>query len=89
VIFGQRGGRTTVELEMRIRDGQAVERRIALKRRDDPSDVFLLVLAATRTNRELMWSQPSLFADLPRLRTANVLAALRRGEHRPTGLVLL
>jgi transcriptional regulator with XRE-family HTH domain len=35
-----RGCRTTLELEMRLRDSQAVARRVALKRRDDPSDGF-------------------------------------------------
>lgn len=83
------GERTTIELEMRLRDGQAVERRLALKRRDDPPDRFLLIVAATRTNRRALADGAGLFPDLPRLRTANVLAALARGEHPPTGLMLL
>src|SRR4051812_28660374 len=42
MLFGH-GSRTAVELEMRVRDSQAVERRLSLKRRDDPTDAFLLV----------------------------------------------
>ena len=34
--------RCAVELEMRLRDAQAVRRRIDLKRRDDPTEAFLL-----------------------------------------------
>jgi transcriptional regulator with XRE-family HTH domain len=84
-----RGVRTAVELEMRIRDAQALERRVALKRRDDPTEQFLLALANTRTNRRVLLEQPELFADLPRLRPSIVARALRAGRHPPTGLVLV
>ena len=40
VLIGD-GRRTAIEVEMRIRDVQALERRIAMKRRDDPTDEFL------------------------------------------------
>ncbi len=79
--------RTGIELEARVRDVQAVTRRHALKRRDDPVDSFLLVLADTRSNRRVMDVYGDLLRHLPRLRTANVLAALRAGEHPPTGLI--
>ena len=88
VLHGQRK-RTAIELEMRLQDGQAVERRIALKRRDDPTDAFLLAIAGTRANRRLLRADPGLFADLPRLRESDVLAALEARRHPPTGLVLL
>jgi hypothetical protein len=83
------GRRTGIELEMRLRDGQAVERRINLKRRDDPVDRFLLLVADTRTNRRVLAERPDLFEDLPRLRLVLVTDALRAGEHPPTGLVLI
>ena len=88
VVSGRRR-RTAIELEMRLHDGQAVERRVALKRRDDPTEAFLLVIAGTRTNRRVLRDHPELFPDLPRLRLADVLAALEAGQHPPTGLVLV
>jgi len=83
------GERTAVELEMRLRDAQAVERRLATKRRDDPPDHFLLMIADTRTNRRVLADQPELFPDLPRLRLSKVLQALSQGRHPPTGLTLV
>ncbi len=83
------GRRTAIELEMRLRDGQAVERRVALKRRDDPTDSFLLAIAGTRANRRLLRDHPDLFADLARLRVTDVIAALEAGRHPSTGLVLV
>jgi len=88
VVFGS-GERTAVELEMRIRDGQALERRLALKRRDDPPDRFLLAVADTRANHRLFRDDPDLFPDLPRLRTSLVLRALEKGEHPPNGAVFV
>ena len=88
MILGQ-GERTGVELEMRLRDAQAVERRLAAKRRDDPPDHFLLLIADTRTNRTVLRDEPELFPDLPRLRLSKVLKALSEGRHPPTGLVLV
>ncbi len=83
------GLRTTFELEMRLRDAQAVERRIALKRRDDPPDRFVLLVAATRHNRQVLADHPGLFPDLPRLRPSTVVRALESGRHPPSGLILL
>jgi hypothetical protein len=88
VLFGA-GERTTSELEMRLYDGQAQLRRISLKRRDDPAEHFLLVVADTRANRRALREFADLFAELPRLRTGTVLAELRAGRHPPTGLILL
>jgi transcriptional regulator with XRE-family HTH domain len=81
--------RTAVEVEMRIRDGQALERRLALKRRDDKVENFVLVVADTRTNRQLLREHPDLFSDLPRLTRRAVLVAVRAGRHPPSGVVLL
>jgi transcriptional regulator with XRE-family HTH domain len=84
-----RGERTAIELEMRLRDGQAVERRIGLKLRDDRPDHFLLLIADTRHNRRVLAAYPGLFADPPRLRPAVVLRALEAGSHPPTGLLFI
>jgi transcriptional regulator with XRE-family HTH domain len=83
------GARTTVELEMRIGDAQAVERRISLKRRDDPPDRFVLMVAATRHNRQVLADHPTFFADLPRLRPSTVFRALEAGRHPPSALILV
>lgn len=83
------GERTAVELESRLMDVQATTRRHNLKRRDDPVDHFLLVVADTKHNRRVLAEFADLLPDLPRLRTANVLAALRAGRHPGTGHVLL
>jgi transcriptional regulator with XRE-family HTH domain len=83
------GLRTAVELEMRLRDGQAAERRINLKRRDDPTDRFLLLVADTRTNRRVLAEHPDLFLELERVRLPVVIRALEAGEHPPTGLVMI
>ena len=83
------GLRTTFELEMRLRDAQAVDRRIALKRRDDPPDRFVLLIAATRHNRRVLADHPGLFPNLPRLRPSTVFRALEAGRHPPSGLILL
>lgn len=88
VIRGN-GKRTAVELEMRLRDGQAVARRLNLKRRDDPTEAFLLLLADTRTNRCALEEHPEVFGDLVRLRPSRVHAALNAGEHPPSGILLV
>jgi transcriptional regulator with XRE-family HTH domain len=88
VMFGRRQ-RTAVELEMRLRDVQAMRRRIDLKRRDDPTESFLLLLADTRGNRRVLAEFVGLFADLPRLRPNVVRAALAAGRHPPSGLLLI
>lgn len=88
MLFGG-GRRTAIELEMRLRDIQALRRRIDLKRRDDPTEEFLLLVADTRNNRRVLAEFEDLFGDLPRLRPSRVRAALATGEHPPTGLVLV
>ena len=83
------GKRTAVELEMRLSDGQALERRINLKRRDDQTEGFVLLVADTRTNRRVLAEHPDLFGDLPRLRPSRVHAALSAGAHPPSGILLV
>lgn len=88
VLFGH-GERTAIELEMRLRDIQGQRRRIGLKRRDDPTERFLLLVADTRGNRRVLSEFEALFADLRRLRSDVVELALRSGEHPPTGMLLI
>jgi transcriptional regulator with XRE-family HTH domain len=88
VIFRGRE-RCAVELEMRLRDVQALLRRIDLKRRDDPTEAFILLVADTRTNRRVLAEFEALFESLPRLRSGRVADALREGRLPPTGLLML
>ena len=88
VVYGH-GRRTGVEVEIRVRDVQALIRRNAMKRRDDPMDGFLLVLADTHNNRRVLRENLSLFPDLPRLRRNRVLASLMAGEHPPSGIIMI
>jgi len=88
VLFGS-GQRTAIELETHLRDVQAVRRRHELKRRDDPADHFLLLMADTRHNRRVVAEFAELFSDLPRLRPTAVDAALEAGRHPPTGLLFV
>lgn len=83
------GKRTGFEMEMRVRDGQALERRIALKRRDDPVDGVVLLLADTNANRRLLRDNPLLFPDLARLRLAALTRMLRDGQHPPGSVVFV
>lgn len=88
VIYGY-GERTGVEFETVLHDVQAQRRRHALKLRGDAVDHFLLVIANTRANRRVLDASAEHFRELPRLRTATVLATLRAGRHPPTGHILL
>jgi transcriptional regulator with XRE-family HTH domain len=88
MLFG-RDQRTAIELEMRLRDVQAMRRRHELKRRDDPAEQFLLLIADTRHNRRVLREFEELFRDLPRLRPGAVRSALEAGRHPPTGLLLV
>jgi transcriptional regulator with XRE-family HTH domain len=83
------GERTAVELEMRLRDSQAAERRISLKRRDDPTEHFVLAIADTRTNRRVLATLGGGIANLSRVRSAAVFAAFAAGTHPPTGYIFV
>ena len=89
LVIGGHSERTSFEFEVKLYDMQAQLRRWNLKRRDDPVDHFVLVVADTRANRRVIAEFADLLADLPRHRTATLLATLRRGEHPSTGLILL
>ena len=73
--------RAAVEAETRIRDSQALERRLALKLRDDRTiDCLILLIAETVANRAaLAVAREHLRAFLP-LDTREVLAAISAGR---------
>jgi transcriptional regulator with XRE-family HTH domain len=78
-----------VDAETRIRDAQALERRLALKQRDTPATRVILLLADTRTNRLILRSlgSPLVSASVP---GRAILDALRAGQDPGgSGVVLL
>lgn len=79
-----------VEAEVRLADLQALERRIALKRRDGGVELVILLVADTHGNRRVLAAHlDALRAGFP-LGTRAVLASLRSG--RPpvaSGIVVL
>ena len=75
--------RARVEAETRIGDGQALERELALKLRDDPDGHLILLVSDTRANRTALKTlAPGLRTLLP-LRPREILTAL--GEGRAPG----
>jgi hypothetical protein len=87
---GPRPWRARVEAETRITDGQALERKLALKVRDDPGGHVILLVSDTRSNRAALGSlRDGLRSTLP-LNTRDILAALARGEEPPgNGIVII
>jgi transcriptional regulator with XRE-family HTH domain len=67
VVSGPCQGRVAIEAETRLRDIQALQRRVALKLRDHPSiDSVVLLVAGTRGNRLVMRDEGrALLADFP------------------------
>jgi transcriptional regulator with XRE-family HTH domain len=89
VVMVARGSRLGVEAETRPRDIQALLRRIALKRRDDPSiGAVVLLLANTRHNRNV-WREhhDALLADFP-VSGEDALSALAMGR-APSGCAVV
>jgi len=74
------GWRVAVEAETRLRDVQALARRIGLKQRDDRTDVVILLVADTRNNRHVLrLATPDLAAAFPTSGRA-ALQALSEGR---------
>jgi len=71
--------RIGVEAETVIDDVQAVDRRLALKRRDGDVDHVILLVSDTPRNRRALAAAEAAFGDLP-LRTRDVMAALHNGR---------
>lgn len=76
VLAGRRAG---CEAEMRLRDVQAVDSRIALKERDGEVDVVILVVADTAANRRALEAHRDALRPRLPLDGRDVLAALRGG----------
>lgn len=88
VIRGE-GWRVAVEAETVLDDLQALDRRLALKRRDGGEDHVILLVADTPRNRRALAAAPGAFADLP-LRTREILRALGGGRAPVgSGIVIL
>ena len=85
-----RAWRARVEAETRIGDGQALERKLALKLRDDPDGHLILLIADTRANRgALATLAPGLRASLP-YGTREILTPLGAGREPPgSGIIVM
>jgi hypothetical protein len=78
-----------VEAETRIADGQALERRLSLKLRDDPHGHLILLVADTRANRGALRTLRIGLRDVP-LEPRPLLAALAVGrDPGANGIVML
>jgi len=89
VVMG-RSGRAAIEAETRIRDAQALERRVALKLRDDPrvGCVVLLVNRTAHNRRVIQEWRESLRPEFP-LDGAAILRDLGAGAIPSSSGVLL
>lgn len=89
-VVGGQGWQVPVDAETRLRDVQALIRRAALKRRDDGTEVMILLVAGTRHNRQVLrLAKLDLVADFP-LAGREVLGALSRSEPPSgSGIVVL
>ena len=72
-------GTIGIEAETRLRDVQAAERRLFLKKRDGGVDRVILVLSDTRWHRQLLRANPEIFDSFP-IPSATALARLAKGE---------
>ena len=82
--------RARVEAETRIADGQALERKLGLKLRDDPGGHLILLVSDTRSNRDALRSIRESLRELLPLDSREVLAALGRGAEPPkSGIVIM
>jgi transcriptional regulator with XRE-family HTH domain len=73
------GARIGVEAETRPRDGQELERRLALKHRDGGVDHLILLLADTRSNRAFVRDRQAELAALLPGKQQDALARLAAG----------
>lgn len=82
------GARVGVEAETRARDSQALQRRLAVKRRDGGVDHLILLLANTRHNRAFMRvAGHGFMADFP-IPGKDALARLEAGRD-PLGSAII
>ena len=86
-LHGRRAG---CEAETRLRDLQALDRRLQLKVRDGAVDVLILVVADTAANRAILGARREVLRPLLPLDGRQVLTSLRAGElPDQNGLVVL
>jgi hypothetical protein len=81
--------RCRVEAETRVADAQALERKLALKLRDDPGGHLILLVADTRSNRAAVAALRAGLKDSFPATARDVLAALREGREPPGNAILL
>jgi len=84
--------RTTVgiEAEMRLFDVQALDRRVALKRRDGGLAIVVLLIADTHGNRRHLAEHREVLRSSFPLDSRAILAAVRLGQPPPaSGIVVL
>lgn len=83
--------RVAVEAETRVRDVQALQRRVSLKLRDDPNTTrVVLLLADTRLNREMVRAEERILSEEYPLSPRAMLASLSEGRApESSGVVLL
>lgn len=81
--------RARVEAETRIADGQALERRLGLKLRDDPGGHLILLVSDTRANRRALASIGVGLDHLVPARTREMMAALRAGKDPGRGGIVV
>ncbi|MDQ3128594.1 MAG: hypothetical protein M3Q66_09105 [Chloroflexota bacterium] len=78
-----------VEAETRLRDVQALQRRVALKMRDDGVDRMIVLVANTRHNRDVLRLHADSFAEAFPLTGREALAALRSGRRPAASAIIL
>jgi transcriptional regulator with XRE-family HTH domain len=82
--------RARVEAETRITDGQALERKLALKLRDDPDGHLILLVSDTRSNRAALTTMRDGLRSMLPLDTRDILAVLSGGiEPNRSGIVII
>lgn len=81
--------RARVEAETRIAAGQALERRLRLKHRDDPNGHVILLLSDTRANRRALASIGRGLDHLLPMRTREMMAALSAGKDPGRGGIVI
>lgn len=82
-------GTLRVEAETRIRDLQALDRRVALKQRDDGVERVILLVSDTKTNRAVIRAGKPLLCSRYPLSGRSVLRALRAGTCPKAGGIAL
>ncbi len=88
-VLTGRGWSIPVEAETRLRDVQALQRRVALKMRDDGVDRMILLVANTRHNRGVLRLSADGFAGAFPMPGREAIAALRSGRCSSASAIIL